>query len=107
MIREIIIAPVIAIFVIGFAIQLIAIAESSSNKVLDYADGMNDALDCALRGISIYNCSPQLRDYDFKNDTREFRDVNSDHLEGLKHLFSNATIIKEEGIILIKYNQSR
>jgi predicted membrane protein len=107
MLKEIIITPIIAVFIIGFALQLAEVAESASGKVLNFADDMNEALDCALMGVDIYQCSPELREYDFSDDLEEYRDINLEYLNELKILLENATIQQEENVVVITINKTR
>ena len=102
MYKELVIAPMIVVFLLGFALQLTDIAESTSAKVLNYADDMNRALDCATSGISIYNCSPNLNSYDFKEDAKEYKKFNEEYIEQLVTLFENATITEKNDTILIE-----
>lgn len=63
--KEMLIAPGVMLLIMGFAVQLNDIAESSSDKVLAYAEDMNLAMDCALAGLPIRECSPELLKTDF------------------------------------------
>lgn len=101
MIRELVIAPIIGLFLIGFMLQMASIAQSTSEKVLNYADDMNAALDCAFVGRSIYDCSPSLLNYDFEEDARQYQRTNEDYLTTLKEIFNNATIIENNQTITI------
>ena len=60
MIKEVIFAPIVGLLLVGFMLELTTIAENASDKVLNYADDMNNALDCAFRSVDIYKCSPEL-----------------------------------------------
>lgn len=94
--KEIIIVPVIGLFIIGFAVELESIATDSGKKALKYASDMNNAMDCAMVGVPIRECSPELMETDF---TPEIEDTTallenmtlslSDQLEGMD---SNATV---------------
>ena len=66
--KELIFIPAIALLIIGFAFQLQEIAESSSEKTLDFADDMNKAMDCATLGKPIRECSPDLLKTDFSEE---------------------------------------
>lgn len=98
MIREFIIAPVIAMFMIGFFLQIVSIADSTSAKVVTFAEDMDNAVDCALSGISIYNCSPNLPSYDFKEDIISYYETNNDYVVNMTKHFENMT---NESIVVV------
>jgi len=57
--------PIFFTLIIGFSMQLIDIAETTSTKALNFAEDMNKAMDCAILGKNISLCSPDLMGYDF------------------------------------------
>ena len=63
--------------ILGLSLQLVSIAESTSDKVVDFANSMEKAMDCAVLGVDVYECAPELnRDMYFElqdelNDTQE------------------------------------
>lgn len=66
--KELLIIPIIAITLLGIASQLVETAEQSGEKVVSYAEDMNDAMDCAFLGKPLSDCSPDLLETDFKED---------------------------------------
>ncbi|MFP4111564.1 MAG: hypothetical protein ACLFPQ_05410 [Candidatus Woesearchaeota archaeon] len=73
--KEIITIPIVMSLVLGLAMQLIEIAESTSEKVVRYAEDMNSAIDCAFRGIDISYCAPNLAGTDFKGELNETKEI--------------------------------
>jgi len=57
--------PIFFVLIFGFALELIDIAETTSSKVIYFADEMNNAMECATKGIHISECSPELLQIDF------------------------------------------
>jgi cell shape-determining protein MreC len=84
--NELITIPIVMSIVLALGMQLVEIAESTSEKVINYADSMNSAVDCAFLGIDIKECAPELDSYSFKEDLQKTRDI----IEELKAL--NLTI---------------
>jgi hypothetical protein len=77
--------PVVGVMMLGFMASLVEIAESTEDKAIAFADDMNNAMDCATRGIPIEVCSPNIMNHDF--------DVESDRLlEAVKEIESNITL---------------
>ena len=74
--RELIILPVIGLALLGFVPELVAIASSSQDKAIDFADDMNAAIDCATRGIPLEICSPGLMSHDFQPEFESVSDIN-------------------------------
>jgi hypothetical protein len=109
MIKEFIYAPIVAIILLGFALQISQIAQSAGGKVVNYADDMNKALECAFNAQSIYNCSPNLSKYDFETDARDYKKINEQFLTNLNDAFQNATIITDNQTItiIIKENKEK
>jgi hypothetical protein len=58
--KELFTIPIIMSVILGLSIQLVSIAESTSNKVVNYAENMESALDCAFLGIDVKECAPEL-----------------------------------------------
>jgi hypothetical protein len=69
--EKIIFLPIIGVMILGFALQLYDIAESSSEKTVKYADDMNKAMDCAFTGRLISECSPELMSTNFKEEANQ------------------------------------
>lgn len=55
--------------------QLVDIAEGSSDKIVSYAADMEKSIDCAVAGVPIEQCSPNLGKVSFEEDVSEFRAV--------------------------------
>ncbi len=89
--KQLLIAPVFVVMFLGFATQLVDIAESSSAKTLDYTKDMNDAIDCAVRGIDLSVCSPNLMNYDFEEEIDKTIKVNEEIIETLSKYEDNIT----------------
>lgn len=106
MLREIIVAPFVVVLILGFVLQIANIAESASEKVVNYADEINNALDCAFDGISIYECSPGLDTYNFEEDLTKYKDYNAEFLANITKIFENGTVISEGDYIIVKYPKS-
>lgn len=70
--------------------QLLEIAESSSEKALGFTEEMNKAVDCAARGVDMKECSPALFDYDFEKDMEKTLDANVEFMEEIREK-TNAT----------------
>lgn len=79
--KGLILAPIAFIILIGFMTQLADVAMSTSNKVLNYANDMDSAIDCAFRGIDVETCSPDLYATSFEPETKEVIDLNKEILE--------------------------
>jgi hypothetical protein len=76
--KELIIYPAFAILFLGFAMQMVDIAESSSQKTIDFADDMNNAIDCATKGIDLSVCSPDLMNHDFSPEINKTINANKE-----------------------------
>ena len=76
--KELLIYPAFAIFFLGFAMQMVDIAESTSAKTISFADDMNNAMDCATKGIDLTVCSPNLMNHDFKPEINKTIQANKD-----------------------------
>lgn len=81
--KALILVPIVATLMLGFVLQLVDIAESSSEKTLDFADDMNLAMDCAVRGIPIQECAPDLTNHEFKSDIEKTINVLNEMEEEL------------------------
>jgi hypothetical protein len=73
--------PLILSLLIGVATELTEIAESASDKVINYAEDMENALDCAFVGIPIEVCSPNLVQTDFKQDLKDLNATNAELIQ--------------------------
>ncbi len=89
--KEILIYPVVAIMILGFVPQLLTVAESSQAKAISFADDMNNAIDCATRGIALEICSPDLMNHDFTPELNQTVRISQDMLSHLENQDFNAT----------------
>jgi len=90
--KSLLILPAVAILLLGVAIELEGIAQSTSDKAIEFAGDMESAMDCATVGRPIRECSPRLMDTDFTTDVNETIST----LENLELLLQNETIITME-----------
>lgn len=74
--KFLIILPVAITIILAFVVQLSDIAISTSDKALNYANEMDNAVDCAFRGIPIEKCSPNLNSVNFEPELKEIIDFN-------------------------------
>lgn len=104
MIKQIIIYPMFAVLFLGFATQLMDIAESTSEKTLDFTYDMQQAVDCATRGVDMRECSPGIYSHDFDKEIKQTVDANKEFLEKIRNAAekSNLTITERDGVIIIE-----
>ena len=74
--RFLIILPIAITIILAFVVQLSDIAISTSDKALNYSNEMDNAVDCAFRGIPIEKCSPNLNSKNFEPEINEIIDFN-------------------------------
>lgn len=74
--KELIALPIVFSILFGLAFELVDIAESSSEKVIGFAESMENALDCAFAGVSIEICSPELSSINFDEEIARFNETN-------------------------------
>lgn len=75
------------IIIMGLTVELATIAEETSEKTLDFSNEMNDAIDCAIQGLPIQECSPSLmEDDEFINNAEAFLKTVEDADEQLTTL---------------------
>jgi hypothetical protein len=84
--KELVIYPAFAVFFLGFAMQMVDIAESSSEKTIAFADDMNNAIDCATKGIDLSICSPNLMNHDFSAEINQTIDANTEIMRQMHSL---------------------
>lgn len=84
--------PIFMALIVGSATHLESVAEDTSAKALAFTDDMNDAMDCATRGIPISACSPNLTNHDFSEEQEEFLAI----LDEMKETFNNTIIVDNE-----------
>lgn len=73
--EKILILPAIGLIVLSLAVQLEGIAKDSSEKMVNYAKDMENAMDCALLGMPISECSPNLMETDFSGEINRTKEV--------------------------------
>jgi len=100
--REIIILPVVGIMILGFLPQLLTIAESSQEKTIVFADDMNNAIDCATRGIALEICSPNLMAHDFNPEIEQTLELGAEITDTINHQLENISQENDSIIILIE-----
>ena len=83
--NQLLVGPLLVLFLSGFTLELSNIAEHTSQKVLDFSQQMDGALDCALAGVDIRVCSPQLLRTDFKPDLQTLEEVNANLTTALRN----------------------
>ena len=92
-VKEFIALPIVFSILFGLAFELIDIAETSSDKIINFAESMENALDCAIAGISIDVCSPELSSISFEPEINRFIETNERIKEiskdTLKEIFEN------------------
>jgi len=71
-----VILPMAIILILATATQLYDVAESSSNKAVDFAEDMDDAIDCATHGVDMNQCSPGLYSHDFSSEHDSLVDIS-------------------------------
>lgn len=98
---NLIIAPLIVFFVAGFALNILDIAQDSSQKITDFAESMNQATDCAINGEPLSDCNQDITTYNFKSDLENYKSINQEYLKNLNNILENATIIEQDGKIYI------
>ncbi|MFP4424142.1 MAG: hypothetical protein ACLFP2_02825 [Candidatus Woesearchaeota archaeon] len=92
--KELLFIPFIGVFVLGVGVQLESIAEESSDKAIRYAGQMSDAMDCAMLGRHISDCSPELTDTSFSPEIEKTQRV----LENISRQ-GNQSINTSDGVI--------
>lgn len=89
--------PIAVLVLSGLGLQLNDIAQKASGKTISFADNAGEAVDCALLGIAIEECSPDLLEVAFEDDLREFEEFNRDFAENLSDSQSKIHLILEKG----------
>ena len=83
--------PVFMTLVIGVATQMEDIAQDASDKAVAFSDDMNQAMDCATRGIPIEECSPDLMSHDFTEEKEAYLEALREFKEEAEQQLQNAT----------------
>ncbi|MBN2458499.1 hypothetical protein JXB31_05200 [Candidatus Woesearchaeota archaeon] len=79
--KALMVYPVMVIVFLGLSMELVDIAESTSEKTVAFADDMYYAVDCAVRGIDIAVCSPNLMDHDFEPEINRTVKANKEIMQ--------------------------
>ncbi len=95
--KELLIIPIIAITILGIATSLVETAEESGEKVVAYAQDMNDAMDCAFLGKPLSDCSPELLETDFKEDISKTQEEIKEIQKELELLQEKLEAARQEG----------
>lgn len=77
-------APIFVIILTTFALNIIDIAQESSDETLKFAQESSNAMECAYKGIGLEQCSPELFEKDFKTDLEQYKELNQEMLEKIK-----------------------
>jgi len=97
------IMPIVGLMILGFLPQLVTIAESSSDKAIEFADDMNSAIDCATTARPLEECSPELYEHDFTEEIDETLKLTEEIIALSADYASEIEVIEEEDIIIIKF----
>jgi hypothetical protein len=87
--KELLMIPIIATIILGFVAQLEPIAQESSDKAVEYAQDMNNAMECAAKGIPISKCSPNLMDTSFKEELDNTQKILTNMTLELNRTYTN------------------
>jgi hypothetical protein len=71
---------------IGLFSDLYNIADKTSDKTITFAEDMENAIDCATRGISIYECSPNLGQENFQEELKNTKDLLNQTIKDIDEL---------------------
>lgn len=93
-----------AVLFLSFATQLMGIAESTSQKSLDFTKDMEKAVDCATKGVDIRECSPGIYEHEFEDDIEKTIEANEEFIDNIKEAAedSNLTVEEKDGVIIIE-----
>ncbi|MFP4117850.1 MAG: hypothetical protein ACLFTR_02910 [Candidatus Woesearchaeota archaeon] len=94
--KELALIPIVFSLIVGMSIELIDIAEDSSEKALRYTEAMEKGIDCAFRGELILECSPELASIKFDEDVNRFDKTLDDIREELKNVSDELNISTDE-----------
>lgn len=57
---------------VSLIMQFYVLAETSGEKATGFAHDMNSAMDCAVRGVDITVCAPNITNISFDDEAHEF-----------------------------------
>jgi hypothetical protein len=105
--RGIIFAPIFVMLFAGFAIEIVGFAQQTSDRVVEFADDMAKATDCAVYGIELKYCSPSLLEHNFQDDLQNYTNMNEEFLRDLSQRLEAAEIEYIDGKvhIILEENQ--
>jgi len=89
--EQILTIPVAVVIILGLTTQLGTVAESSADKAVAFADDMNNAIDCATRGIALEVCSPNLMSHDFEPEINATIKTSIDMIEETDRVLEEST----------------
>ena len=78
-VKEVLIVPIILSLTIGVGLQLADLATETSDKTVAFATSANNAVDCAFKGVSLDECSPNLTNYDFKPEMHRLQRISEQY----------------------------
>lgn len=96
--------PVVMIVVLTASSQLYDIAEQSSNKAVVFAEDIEGAMDCAVQGIELSKCSPNLMNTSFREDMENYSRVLNELNENQDMVFVTMPVGKNYIISTGDYN---
>ena len=103
-----VIIPIAVLILSGVALELSNIAEETSKKTVTFASDANDAVDCAIKGIPISECSARLtqREYQFAQDLEEFRQLNEQLIRNVTENNSLHVTLPQGGAFKLEYEEN-
>ena len=103
MLREVLVLSVFGILLLGFATQLMDVAASTSEKTLDFTYDMQEAVDCATKGVDMRECSPNLYKHDFEGEIEKTIEINREFIDDIKAKAedANLSVTQKDDVIVI------
>lgn len=83
-VKTILLVPIILSLTLGLGTQLADLANDASSKTVAFATSADEAVDCALRGVDISECSPELTSYDFEPEINRLNNLTQKYNLTLK-----------------------
>jgi hypothetical protein len=92
-----VLVPISIVLISGLVLQLYGIAQNTSDKVVVFATDADNAVDCAIRGVPIQECSPDLLQAGTGvQELAEFSEFNQQLIQNLSP-DTRMTLMIEEG----------
>jgi len=66
--RVLLYEPIVAVLMLTVGLELVNIAESASQKTISFAEDMDSAMDCAVDGRLLSECSPSIYNHEFDDE---------------------------------------